>query len=558
MSWNLHQHSGLNRDGTKQHVLISGRTGSGKSTLLHTIIFNMIMKYPPTEVQLYLIDFKKGVEFKIFGENQLPHARVIAIAGESEFGLSVLELLNKQLDERGKLFRSQGVESFQEYRLKTGKHLPRIILIADEFQEFFTSDISNFQDKAREFFDRLIRQGRAFGIHLILGTQTLAGTLSMEIRRQISIRIALSCSDADSEEILSPGNTAAKLLKNPGAAIYNSENGNIEGNHNFQVSYLNDRAKEQILEKVNTLQNKSTYETNDRQYVFEGNAYSNIQHSFTSHDFEEIAANSRLNFWLGDPISIGDPVSIHLNHTRAENILIIGRDTCVTEGLLCSMLFTSIMQKTWSKKIYLIDYSVDSSDFEGFIRRFQGKGASNICYGRRKELKQFINEIHAELRNRISFETSETNDVSILLVLNQLQRIREFDKSLTDSYNRTESPEVEMNRKLDDIIKEGPALNVYTLVNVDILSNLQRRLSRESIPEFENLICFQMSKDDSYVLINDNLASNLGPFKAVHFNEGTLTNVKFKPFQMPSEEITTIMNDSSNNSNRSKKTSGIK
>ena len=52
--------------GTSQHVLISGKTGSGKSTLLHAMITNLSLKYSPDEVQFYLIDFKKGVEFKAY------------------------------------------------------------------------------------------------------------------------------------------------------------------------------------------------------------------------------------------------------------------------------------------------------------------------------------------------------------------------------------------------------------------------------------------------------------------------------------------------------------
>ena len=57
--------------GTSQHVLISGKTGSGKSTLLHVLITNVALRYSPDEVELYLVDFKKGVEFKAYARHQL-------------------------------------------------------------------------------------------------------------------------------------------------------------------------------------------------------------------------------------------------------------------------------------------------------------------------------------------------------------------------------------------------------------------------------------------------------------------------------------------------------
>ena len=99
--------------GTSQHVLIAGKTGSGKSTLLHALITNLALHYRPDEVEFYLIDFKKGVEFKTYATHQLPHARVIAIESEREFGLSVLQRLDAELKRRGDLFRKPGVQDVE-------------------------------------------------------------------------------------------------------------------------------------------------------------------------------------------------------------------------------------------------------------------------------------------------------------------------------------------------------------------------------------------------------------------------------------------------------------
>src|SRR5207244_6287843 len=83
--------------GTSQHMLIAGRTGSGKSTLLHALITNVALNYSPDEVDLYLIDFKKGVEFKVYATHELPHASVVAIESEREFGISVLQRLDLEM-----------------------------------------------------------------------------------------------------------------------------------------------------------------------------------------------------------------------------------------------------------------------------------------------------------------------------------------------------------------------------------------------------------------------------------------------------------------------------
>src|SRR5258705_2708702 len=125
--------------GVAQHVLIAGKTGSGKSTLLHALVTNLAMWYHPDEVEFYLIDFKKDVEFKTYATPNLPHARAIAVESDREFGLSVLQRLDAELSRRGDLFRGVGVQDLASYRAAVPDAImPRTLLIIDEFQEFFT------------------------------------------------------------------------------------------------------------------------------------------------------------------------------------------------------------------------------------------------------------------------------------------------------------------------------------------------------------------------------------------------------------------------------------
>jgi energy-coupling factor transporter ATP-binding protein EcfA2 len=238
--------------GTSQHVLIAGKTGSGKSTLLNAMITNLAAYYSPEELEFYLIDFKKGVEFKAYAAFRLPHARVIAIESEREFGLSVLERLDLELKRRGDLFRQQGVQDVKGYRAANPHAImPRILLVIDEFQEFFTNDDKISHDSAL-LLDRLVRQGRAFGIHVMLGSQTLAGAYSLARSTigQMAVRIALQCSESDAHLILSEDNTAARLLGRPGEAIYNDANGLFEGNHPFQVVWLSDHQRKTYLQQI--------------------------------------------------------------------------------------------------------------------------------------------------------------------------------------------------------------------------------------------------------------------------------------------------------------------
>jgi hypothetical protein len=229
------QYLELGKD-TSHHVLIVGKTGSGKSNLLHVIIMSTFVNYSPQEVEVYLIDFKQGVEFEPYATQQAPHVRVVAIYSEREYGLSILQRLDREIVERGKLFLKVGASDIKEYRNATKKYLPRILLIVDEFHTFFTED-DLVGAQSAQILDKLVREGRAFGINIILSSQTLAGTynLSRSTIDQMAVRIALQCSESDSRLILAEDNPAAQNLSRKGEAIYNSANGRGEGNSRFQT-----------------------------------------------------------------------------------------------------------------------------------------------------------------------------------------------------------------------------------------------------------------------------------------------------------------------------------
>src|SRR5207302_8766921 len=148
------------------------------------------------------------------------------------------------------------VLSQQQNEIKTGTGavfptLPRTLLVIDEFQEFFSEDDKLAQD-ASLLLDRLVRQGRAFGLHVLLGSQTIGGTsgLARSTIGQMAVRIALQTSEADSQLILGDNNSAARLLSRPGEAIYNDAGGLVEANSPFQVAWLSDDKRERYLNAI--------------------------------------------------------------------------------------------------------------------------------------------------------------------------------------------------------------------------------------------------------------------------------------------------------------------
>ncbi len=204
----------------QNHTLICGRSGSGKSNFLHVLIQNLAFYYAPNEIQLFLLDYKEGVEFNAYTEpNILEHARLVSVASSVGYGMSFLSWLCKEMQERAELFKQFNVKDLSDYR----KHekMPRLIVVIDEFQVLFSDNKST---KAVEgHLNTLLKKGRSYGVHLVLATQTMRGTdINPSFKAQIANRIALPMDAEDSSSVL--GDDAACELVRP-EGIFNNNGG---------------------------------------------------------------------------------------------------------------------------------------------------------------------------------------------------------------------------------------------------------------------------------------------------------------------------------------------
>jgi energy-coupling factor transporter ATP-binding protein EcfA2 len=526
--------------GTSQHVLISGKTGSGKSTLLNAMITNLAVHYSPLELQFYLIDFKKGVEFKAYASCRLPHARVIAIESEREFGMSVLERLDLELKHRGDLFRQCGVQDLKGYRNANPQaSLPRIMLVIDEFQEFFTTDDKIAHDSAL-LLDRLVRQGRAFGIHVLLGSQTLAGAYSLarSTLGQMAVRIALQCSEADAHLILSEDNTAARLLNRPGDAIYNDANGMLEGNHPFQVVWLSDHQRETYLREVaeKAVQEKLSLPT---PIVFEGNAAADpadndlLRTALLDSSTEQALAPYG---WLGAAVAIKDPTAITFRRQGGSNLLIVGQQEELALGMLANVLISLSAQlghhtNEHLARFMLLDGARPDSPEAGFWHRFLKQVPLPAKVIPPRDIVPNIQALAAEVDRRLT--ANEQNSEPLFLCVHNLARFRELKKSEDFGMSFDDSATSNLDKQLTTILREGPALGVHTLLWCDSYSNLNRWLDRPAMRDLEMRVLFQMSANDSSNLMDSPAASRLGPHLALYYNEELGVAEKFRPYGLP-------------------------
>jgi S-DNA-T family DNA segregation ATPase FtsK/SpoIIIE len=565
--------------GVAQHVLIAGKTGSGKSTLLNALVTNLAMWYSPDQVEFYLVDFKKGVEFKTYATHNLPHARAIAVESDREFGLSVLQKLDAELTRRGELFRAAGVQDLGAYRKSSNpQQIPRTLLIVDEFQEFFSEDDKLAQESS-VLLDRLVRQGRAFGIHCLLGSQTIAGAggLPRSTIGQMAVRIALMTSEADSQLILGDNNSAARLLSRPGEAIYNDQGGLVEGNSPFQVAWLSDERKDGYLARV-----RQMADTRGVRFpgpiVFEGNAPADLAKNPRLAELISGAAPQpgAPRAYIGEPVAIKEPTFVPMRRQSGSNVLVIGQAEDAALATMTAALISLAAQLPPSAvseepsgsatapelapsglsldleappappftapRFYVFDATPADSSLAGtFAQVKDALPRHDVRIVECRATEAAINEIAAELTRRR--EAQELSGPPVYLFVYGLQRYRvlrkgEDDFSFAPSFGADAAPKpADPGKQFAEILKEGPAHGVHVFTWADTATAVDRTLDRGSMKEFDARVLFQMGANDSSNLIDSPAANKLGFHRALVYSEEQGVMEKFRPYAVPTAAL---------------------
>lgn len=524
--------------GTRQHMLVAGKTGSGKSTLFHVIITNLALYCSPEQVEFYLVDFKKGVEFKCYATKKLPHARVIAIESDREFALSVLQRVDEELKRRGELFRHAGAQDLGAYTRSGGSEtIPRSLLLIDEFQEFFTEDDAVAQE-ASLLLDRIVRQGRAFGIHVILGSQTLGGayTLARATLGQMVVRVALQCNETDAHLIMDDDNPAPRLLTRPGEGIYNDQAGAVAANSPFQIVWLPEDERDALLDKVAALATTAK-KLPPPPIVFEGNAPAEVRDNVKLSALLKKRPDEgpeAAQAWLGAPNSIKGPTEAVFQRQSGSHLLAVGQSTERSLSLLTVSLVSLAAQYPEGQAEFIIlDPHGSQSKADGWFQKIAAIFPNRIKIGGPAEVSGLMAELEKELTTRAP--TSGRDAPEVFLIVHELQRFKalkpedQFKFSLDDDTSATASP----SSVFESLLGDGGPCGMHVLVSTDTWNNVSRWIPRKLMAEFEMRVLFQMSANDSANLIDSPAATTLGLHRALFYNEHLGTLETFRPYAMP-------------------------
>lgn len=174
------------------HAVVAGVTGSGKSELLTTWILGLCAAHPPTAVSFLLADFKGGTAFDALAG--LPHVTGVITDLDGAGAHRAIQSLRAEVRWRESALAAAGVRDIGDPRVG----IPRLVIVVDEFAALLAD-----QPELHAVFTDVAARGRALGMHLVLGTQRIAGVIRESLLANCPLRLSLRVTDrGDSRSVV--------------------------------------------------------------------------------------------------------------------------------------------------------------------------------------------------------------------------------------------------------------------------------------------------------------------------------------------------------------------
>lgn len=170
------------------HHAVCGTISTGKSTFLQTAIFSLVSRYSSDELNLYIIDFSAKL-LGVFSECDHVGGIMTDAEEDQEKISKFFTLMTSIVNERKNLLAGS---NFRDYVEHSGKTLPAIVIVIDNY--------ASFTDKTDERYDDILRQlakdGISYGIFLLF-TAAGFGTSEIPTRMADNFRTTLCLEMSD-------------------------------------------------------------------------------------------------------------------------------------------------------------------------------------------------------------------------------------------------------------------------------------------------------------------------------------------------------------------------
>jgi S-DNA-T family DNA segregation ATPase FtsK/SpoIIIE len=203
------------------HLMVVGAPRSGRSTVLRTAAGAIASAVSPSDVHLYGLDYGGGA---LAALTSLPHTGALVRRDDPERVGRMLARLTAAVEQRRRRLAADGMADLREARRSVAPaggsvaRSPYLVLLVDGFEALLAASEDADGGDFVECLLRLLREGPAAGLRVILSTDRrgLTGRLASLIDERLILRMAdpgdyalAGISAADVPERLSPGRGVA-------------------------------------------------------------------------------------------------------------------------------------------------------------------------------------------------------------------------------------------------------------------------------------------------------------------------------------------------------------
>lgn len=518
------------------HALICGQIGSGKSRLLHAIVTGALLQYPKEELEIYLVDFKSGTEFKIYADYNLPNFKVIAIESEQEFGLSVLRDIKKEGERRAQIFNTCTKSDITSYNnspdVEKYGRMPRVLIVIDEFHVLFSNSNPAIATEASQIMDGILRLDRSYGFHMVLCSQSIRGMngINEAALAQIAVRIALKCPKEDADIVLGKSSDVmAQIEENDaGSAIYLPAISSPKTNTKFRVGYLSPEKHAQILKMLDNYYNSKGITTNARVLVSDVSDSRNSVFQKYVSDGQIIAQDRVLHF--GEALKVDTKLEVRFEQSAGNNMLLAGKNTQKAQNILFFATLDLVLQRVNHMRngkkptnIYVINYCDGATD--GLSDKLQDFGLNEPNMINYYDGSGAVSGIEAIYR---SFESKSVGDPDDWLIISNLALASELQSgSAYGSYN-------ENANRFEKLLSEGPLKGVFCVVWCDDPALFRAKFSH-TFGYFGKRVVFNMSDEDALAMADIVKDDSINKNNAYLYQNGK-GKEKFRPYSTPMDK----------------------
>jgi DNA segregation ATPase FtsK/SpoIIIE, S-DNA-T family len=448
------------------NILLVGGSGYGKTTFLQTLTLSLISEYRPEEVNIYILDFASRT-LKVLED--APHVGDVIFSDDLEKFANLFKIMRKEINKRKLIFSEVGASNLINYIEATGKVIPQIIIMVDNFAEL--------KEIHEAYIDELLflsREGQAYGINFVI-TNSNSNGLSYKVSNNFKTKMCLTCTDkSDYNSVLGINRVYPTKAKGRALiilddayevqfAIFGEAHKEFERNHEIRefIFKINSNYKGEKAKKVITIPEQLS--------------------------LDEVIKDYKLNNFNTDiPVGFdcGSLDYIGISLKKYSSFAIIGNSKSGKTNMVKNII--SILGKKGNTEFYIFDNS--DSELEKYINEAYVKG-----YAKDKEEElSILNIILDEGERRKELVKNDKE------ILKKLPYIVVIIDGLSDFINNIDRKAIDY---VEDIVKVYNNYNIITVVtgtDSEFKNNLYSTKFVKAIREIQCGLTFDYFNNQTY------------------------------------------------------------